>query len=492
MCSSLSQWLGSNGADLVCLQLQGLSGSGEGSTTSTIISGLYDAASAAAAHGGHLQLQQLCLDGDSLLDAMRLLPLMPHLQQVELTSVDLAVGPGDSVSSSPTQAACLQQLQNHAGITRLTLNFNATMEFDGTWDYGSKVVSLLLRTACPQQLQHLTLRWEPPSTSFGHQVPCSIHFRQLAHLKQLRQLTLDTVTLSRPCVEDAEVTEEVVGRLEQVKLLFQDEGGDYKSGLVQHLDAEALPALLPKLVEFHASRPTIVEVAAAATNLTSIRWGMASSSILPRAADIGEVLRALRGLQQLRKLVLPHIPITGPTEGVDLLSYTTCLKQLQELSITQDPLFLELEHLTSLPRLTSLSLHMTRATPSSIRGYLWQSGGLHLLTGLQHLGVQAFFLAAASPAVLETFTALTSLTISFGSDIIASADSRPWQEQLAAAAADLSKALGLQQRLRVVYAVSVVSGGVRKVYRALRRALPRTRVEVCVGDSVPGWLREAA
>jgi hypothetical protein len=94
-------------------------------------------------------------------------------------------------------------------------------------------------------------------------------------------------------------------------------------------------------------------------------------------------------------------------------------------------------------------------------------------------------LAATSPADLEALTALTALTASFDRY-------RPWQEQGTGAAAVLERSTGLQQRLRVVYAVNVAPAGVRKVYRALRRALPRTRVEVVTGPAVPGWLREAA
>jgi phytoene dehydrogenase-like protein len=67
-----------------------------------------------------------------------------------------------------------------------------------------------------------------------------------------------------------------------------------------------------------------------------------------------------------------------------------------------------------------------------------------------------------------------------------------WREDVTRAAAVLSSCPALHQRLRVVYATGVVAGGVHKVYRALRRALPRTRVEVVTGPSVPGWLRVAA
>jgi hypothetical protein len=205
------------------------------------------------------------------------------------------------------------------------------------------------------------------------------------------------------------------------------------------------------------------------------------------------VLEDMRGLQQLRKLVLPTIGAISPYK-VQLLGKAGCLGQLQDLSISHEPgCMVAMEQLNPLQRhLTSLSVHLTRATPPTSRGHLWQACGVHTFTGLRHLGVQAFFLAGASSAVLETFTALTSLTISFGNDRSPSPCDRPWEEHLAGAAADLSSSPGLQQRLRVVYAVNVVSGGVRKVYRSLRRALPRTRVEVVTGRAVPGWLREAA
>jgi hypothetical protein len=487
MCTSLSQWLGSNGAGLVCLQLQGLSGSQEGSTTSTIISGLHHAASAAAAAGAHLQLQQLSLDGNSLLAAMPLLPLLPNLQQLELTGVNLSVEPEEEVS------ACLQQLREHQGITRLTINFTVTANFYCSWNYGSQVASLLLRTGVPQQVQDLTLCWHPAASHSASSAECRIFLKQLLHLEQLRQLTLDKVGVAPlQChPEDREVNEEVVERLEQVKLLFQDSEGPFM--IIQQLRGDCLPALLPKLVELHGTRQTIVDVAAACSHLTSIKLGPAHSPqiIMGGPAAPEAVLDYMRGLKQLRKLVLPPITMTGRYK-VQLLDKVTCLGQLEELSVSHEPGFLQLERLTSLRRLTSLSLHLTRATPSTSRGYLWQACGLHRLAGLHHLGVQGFFLASASPPMLEAFTALTSLTVSFDTKLTPSAFDRPWQEQLTEAAADLSSCPGLQQRLRVMYATGVVPAGVRKVYRALRRALPRTRVEVVTGDSVPEWLREAA
>jgi hypothetical protein len=266
MCTSLSQWLGSNGAGLVCLQLQGLTGtldpySSPGSSTAdTIISGLYHAARAAAADGGHLQLQQLSLDGDSLQPAMPLLPLLPNLQQLEMTVYNVSVDPTQE-KTALSQVIGLEQLRGHQGLTRLTLNFTVTPDFTGRLDYGSKVAAKLLGTGCPEQLQDLTLRWQPVATMFGLIAQCSIHLKQLAHLKQLRKLTLDKVGLCRAHAEDAEVNEEVVGRLQQVKLLFQDQ-----EGVRQQLDPEGLAALLPKLVELHATHETMVAVAASCSN----------------------------------------------------------------------------------------------------------------------------------------------------------------------------------------------------------------------------------
>jgi hypothetical protein len=485
MCGSLSKWLGSNGASLVCLQLQGLSWYEEGNEIDIIISGLYHAASAAAADGAPLQLQQLSLDGDSLLAAMRLLPLLPGLQQMELSALNLSVGPGmGDFAADPTPDPRLQQLREHPGITRLALTFTVDPNFKETWVYGSKVASLLLHSACPQQLQDLTLRWQPAVSSFARSAECSIHVKQLAHLKQLRKLTLDKVALfpPHPYGEDAEVEEEVVGRLEQVKLLFQNQ-----QGIHQQLSAEGLPALLPKLVELHATRQTFVFVAAACSHLTSIRLGSASyDNLMPDVADTDKLVADLAGMQQLRKLVLPPITVADPY-SMDMSHKVTRLVQLEELCITSEPGLLELQRLTASQRLTSLSLSLMRPSPtlsSSTGGVLWQDVGLTQLTGLQHLAVQGAFLAAASPAALEALTALTALTVSL--------EWRTWQQLLPEVASVLASSPAAQQRLRVVYAVSVVSGGVRKVYRALRRALPRTRVEVVTGPVVPGWLREAA
>jgi hypothetical protein len=308
--------------------------------------------------------------------------------------------------------------------------------------------------------------------------------KQLAHLKQLQQLTLDKVALfpPHPYGEDAGVDEEVVGRLEQVKLLFQNQ-----PGIHQQLNAEGLPALLPKLVELHATRQTFMDVAAACSHLTSIKLGPASyDNLVSDVADTARLVEDLRGLQQLRKLVLPPVTAADPY-SMEMSNRVTGLVQLEELSITSEPGFLELQRLSSLQRLTSLSILLIRAPPTfsdSTGGVLWQDVGLVHLTGLRHLAVQGAFLAAASPAALEALTALTALT--------ASLEWKHWQEQLPEVAAVLSSCPAIQQRLRVMYATHVVAGGVRKVYRALRRALPRTRVEVVTGPSVPEWLREAA
>jgi hypothetical protein len=171
---------------------------------------------------------------------------------------------------------------------------------------------------------------------------------------------------------------------------------------------------------------------------------------------------------------------------MDMLATLTRLEQLQDLSLILEPGEVQaVSFITNLQRLTSLSLQLL-GDPLTNASVLWNDDGLTRLTGLQHLEVQATFLAAGTPAALEKWTALTSLTLSFN---------RSWQQQVTEVAAVLSSCPGLQQRLRVVYATYVMADGVRKVYRALRRALPRTRVEVLTavtGPSVPEWLREAS
>jgi hypothetical protein len=507
MCTSLSQWLGSNGAGVVCLQLQGLYSDEEGTATSTIISGLYRAASAAAAAGVHLQLQQLALDGNSLQPAMQLLPLLPHLQQLELTGIDLSVEPDKETSSARTQEPHLRQLQEHQGITRLAIDFMVSPEFEGTRTYGSKVAALLLSAACPPQLQDLTLRWHPAASDFAAYTRYSIHVKQLAHLKQLRQLTLEQVKLRVPhAPEDAEVDAEVVGRLEQVWLLCPS----VNSRRVQ-LDPEGLPALLPKLVELHATRPTFtdMEVLSAATNLTSIRVGATAYGEADDTQDNSTelLLDDLASLSHLRKLVLPMVAPAQPY-SMDMARGVTRLEQLKDLSLTVHPYLLgAVSGITKLQHLTSLSIQLLACSwpledPSTTPGGLWNDAALTRLTGLQHLAVQAGFLTAIPPAALEQWTALTMLTVDFyppwqrlvlGPWDDLAVFTRPWQEQVTEVAAVLRSCPGLQQRLQVMYATGVVQPGApRHVYQALQQALPRAEVEVFTWYSVPGWLCEAA
>jgi hypothetical protein len=480
MCTSLVNWLGSNGAGLVCLQLEGLSGSGENSTMGTIISGLCDAASAAAADGAHLQLQQLCLDGDSLLAAMRLLPLLPGLQQLELTCVNLCEIPHGLTQDDPHDPR-FQQLQEHPGITNLALNVTVTPDFRVFSYDASGMLCLMVQSAIPQQVQSLTLRWQPGDNVSARNSECFLPVHGLGHLKQLRQLNLDKVDLMPAATTEAAVDEAVMKHWEQVRQRYTErERYSY-----QFLDLKALPTLLPKLVELCGTRQTCLAVAAACSHLTGLEVGAAvNGTLAPDVTDTDKMVADLAGLQRLRKLVLPPITVADPY-SMEMSSKVTRLVQLKELSITSEPGLLELQRLTALQRLTSLSLSLVRPPPtlsSSTGGVLWQDVGLTHLTGLQHLAVQGAFLGAASPAALEALTALTSFTASFD---------RHWQQQLPEIVAVLSSPAA-QQRLRAVYAVGVVPAGVRKVYRALRRALPRTRVEVCVGHTVPAWLREAA
>jgi hypothetical protein len=422
---------------------------------------------------------------------MRLLPLLPNLQQLELTGVNIPVEPDEDVTSTDqNQELCLQQLREHAGITRLTLNFTITRDFKETREYSSRVASLLLHSACPQQLQDLTLRWRP-----GNAFPpliLSIHVRQLAHLKQLRKLTLDQLALHIPhAPEDAEVNGEVVGRLEQVKLLFPE-----VNFTNQQLDSQGLPALLPKLVELHATRQTFTEaeVLSAATNLTSIRVGRCYSLVgmMPENSTTDKLFQDIAALQQLRKLVLPDLDPLDP-DSMRMFARVTELEQLQDLRLEVRPQMAgAVQILSSLQHLTSLSLRFavsfSRFDPKQT-GALWQQAGLSRLCTLKHLAVEGDVLAAAPPAALEALTRLTGLSTSFAYN---------WQQYMPRITAMLKRSPALQQRLRVMYATVVryvkieEEDGVRKVYRALRRALPRTRVEVCVGGSVPGWLREAA